>query len=187
MLARPDDDILMTVIQTKSVYYIRKEREIKMFHNRLLQLVVVVVLLMVVAASGVAVSPASAAKPAVLFKASVSGTVSLTGPLTFKLAGSGKASQLGNVKSYQADGSFTGPNTDTLTETLTAANGDTLIILCNQVLEEISPGVFRGTDTWTVIGGTGQFSDATGSGSGETNVDLNVGTFTKELTGAITY
>ena len=80
-----------------------------------------------------------------------------------------------------------GPNTDSLTETLTAANGDTLTILCNQVLEEVSPGVYRGTDTWTVIGGTGRFSDATGSGSGETHVDLNVDTFSKVMTGDITY
>jgi hypothetical protein len=142
---------------------------------------------MAVAASGVAVRSASADASSSPFKASVSGTVTLTGQLTFELAGSGKASHLGKVKSYQADGSFTGPNTDTLTETLTAANGDTLIILCNQVLEEISPGVFRGTDTWTVIGGTGRFSAATGSGTGETNVDLNAGTFIKEMSGTISY
>lgn len=158
-----------------------------MYHNRLLQWIAVVIMVMAVAASGVAVSPASAAKPAVPFKASVSGTVTLTSPVTFKLAGAGKASHLGNVKSYQADGVFTGPSTDTLTETLTAANGDTLVILCNQVLEEISPGVYRGTDTWTVIGGTGRFSDATGSGTGETHVDLNAGTFAKDMTGAISY
>ena len=89
--------------------------------------------------------------------------------------------------SYNANGTFTGSNTDTLTETFTAANGDTLTILCNQVIEEISPGVFHGTDTWTVIGGTGRFSDATGSGTGHTYVDLNAGTFTKELTGVIAY
>lgn len=157
-----------------------------MYKNRLLQLVAVV-MLMAVAASGVAASPASAANPSVPFKASVSGTVSLTGEQTFKLAGAGKASHLGKVKGYQADGSFTGPDTDTLTETLTAANGDTLTILCNQVLEEISPGVYLGMDTWSVIGGTGRFSNATGSGKGQTHADLNAGTFTKEMTGAIAY
>jgi len=187
MLAGPDGDILMTVIQTKSMYHIRKEREFKMVHNRLLQWVAVVIMVMALAASGIAVRSASAASPSVPFKASVSGTVSFTGEPTFELAGAGKASHLGNVKHYQADGSFTGPTTDTLTETLTAANGDTLIIRCDQVLEEISPGVFHGTDTWTVIGGTGRFSDATGSGTGETQVDLNVGTFTKDMTGAIAY
>ena len=157
-----------------------------MYKNRLLQLVVVVVMLMAVAASGLAARSASAADLGDPFKASVSGTVSLTGPSTFTLDGAGKASHIGSMRDYQADGVFTGANTDTLTETLTAANGDTLTILCNQVLEEVSPGVFRGTDTWTVIGGTGRFSNATGSGTGETNVDLNVGTFTKKLTGVIT-
>jgi hypothetical protein len=157
-----------------------------MYHNRLLQLVTVV-MLMAVAASGVAASPASAANPSVPFKASVSGTVSFVDEVNFKLAGTGKASHLGKVKRYQADGSFTDSNTDTLIETLTAANGDTLVIRCDQVLEEISPDVYHGTDTWTVIGGTGRFSNATGSGTGETHADLNAGTFTKEMTGAIAY
>ena len=156
-----------------------------MYKNRLLQLVVVV-MLMVVAASGVAVRSASAAQTADPLKASVSGTVSLTGPSTFTLAGTVKANHIGSMRNYQATGVFTGPTTDTLTETITAANGDTLTILCDQVLEQISPGVFRGMDTWTVIGGTGRFSNATGSGTGETNVDLNTGTFTKQLIGVIT-
>ena len=38
-----------------------------------------------------------------------------------------------------------------------------------------------------MTGGTGRFSGATGSGTGDTHVDLNVGTFTKALTGTITY
>ena len=136
---------------------------------------------------GIGANPAYAAtNQPVPFMGSVSGTVIVDlNAGTIELAGTGMASHLGNVKSYKADGSLTSPTTDTLTETLTAANGDTLTILCNQVLEVISPGVFRGTDTWTVIGGTGRFSHATGSGSGETNVDLNVGTFTKQLTGTI--
>jgi hypothetical protein len=121
-------------------------------------------------------------------KASVSGTVSLTSESTFQLAGTVKANHIGNMKGYQANGTFTSPTTDTLTETLTAANGDTLTILCNQVIEETGvPGVLHGTDTWTVIGGTGRFSNATGSGTGETNVDLNAGTFTKQMTGVISY
>ena len=188
MLARPDDDILMTVIQTKSIYHIRKEREIKMYHNRLWQWVVVVVVLMAVAASGATVRSASADDSPGPFKASASGTVSMTSESTFQLAGTVKANHIGSMKNYQANGSFTGPTTDTLTETLTAANGDTLTILCNQVIEETGvPGVLHGTDTWTVVGGTGRFSNATGSGTGETSVDLNAGTFTKQMNGVITF
>lgn len=158
-----------------------------MYKNRLLQLVTGVVMLVAVIASGVAAKSARADDSPAPLKASVSGTVSLTGEQTFTLAGAGKANHIGNMKDYQADGVFTGPNTDSLTETLTAANGDTLTILCDQVLEEVSPGVFRGTDTWTVIGGTGRFSNASGSGTGETHVNLNLGTFTKQMTGSITY
>jgi hypothetical protein len=157
-----------------------------MYKNRLLQLVAVVVMLMAVAASGIAASVGYAAEAGDPFEASVSGTVSITGEQTFELEGDGNASHLGKLKGYQADGTFTGPNTDVLIETLTAANGDRLTIQCDQVLEEISPGVFHGSDTWTVIGGTGRFSDATGSGTGETVADLNTGTFSKNLDGVIT-
>jgi len=53
--------------------------------------------------------------------------------------------------------------TDTLTQTLTAANGDTLTLSCQQTAT-LNAGVYHGTDQWTVIAGTGRFSDATGSG-----------------------
>jgi len=158
-----------------------------MKRHRLLQLLAIALMLMTGAVSGLNVKPASAAEPAVPFMASVSGAASITGSSTFELSGAGNASHLGNVKSYHGDGSFTGPNTDILIETLVAANGDTLTIRCSQVLEEISPGVYRGTDSWTVIGGTGRLSGATGSGTGVTNVNLNTGTFTKNTTGAIAY
>jgi hypothetical protein len=157
-----------------------------MHKNRLSQLVAVIVIVMAVISSGVAMRSASAAGSVDPLKAFASGTVSLTSETTFELVGTVKANRIGNMSGYQADGYFTGPNTDALTETLTAANGDTLIMLCNQVLAEIGPGVFRGTDTWTVLGGTGRFSNATGSGTGETTVDLNTGTFTKSMTGVIT-
>ncbi|MBM2811515.1 MAG: hypothetical protein HW416_2274 [Chloroflexi bacterium] len=157
---------------------------------RLLPLVAVLALGLV----GIGANSVSAAAPKVPVKASVSGTVSPTGlSPTYVLAGTGTASHLGKVKSYKANvvitggNPVTGPITDTLTETLTAANGDTLTILCQQVASLISPGVFHGVDQWTVIGGTGRFSGATGSGTGDTYIDLNVGTFTKALTGAITY
>ena len=154
-------------------------------------------MLMAVVSSGVVVRTASAAVEANnrTFNALVSGTVtvSMMDETNFELAGTGTASHLGKLRSYMADGELTKfdaegvPTEDILVETLTAANGDTLIIKCDQILEVVGPGVFRGTDTWTVIGGTGRFSSATGFGSGVTNVDLNVGTFTKDLTGRIDY
>ena len=163
--------------------------------RRLLPLAAILAL----ALAGLGASPASAKpaapKPAVPFTASVAGTLTPTGPGAFALAGTGKASQLGKVKSYSATVQITGgdvvngPFTDTLTETLTAANGDTITILCDQVANPVSPGspVVEGNDTWTVIGGTGRFSNASGSGTGHTHTDLDAGTFTKSMSGTISY
>ncbi len=166
-----------------------------MYKNRLLQLVAVIVTVAAVATSGAAASSAYAASIQVPFKASVSGTVTPTSGTTFTLAGTGndliaslmgKISYTGSVVITAVD-PVTGVIKDTLTETLTAANGDTLTLLCQQVATPISPGVYHGVDQWTVIGGTGRFSGAAGSGTGDTYVDLNKGTFTKEMTGAISY
>jgi hypothetical protein len=72
-------------------------------------------------------------------------------------------------------------------ETLTAANGDTLTLRCDQTATPKKPGVLHGVDTWTVIGGTGRFANASGSGTGTTDADLNKGTFTKMMSGSITF
>ncbi len=82
------------------------------------------------------------------------------------------------MKLYTATGVCPRPlpyTTHTLHETFTLANGDTLRILCDQVFV-ITPGMFLGTDTWKVAGGTGQFSHATGSGTGNTTIYLNTNT-----------
>lgn len=141
--------------------------------------------------------PLAPAARAVPFEASVSGSILPDADgVTFELVGDEAidlvAWGMGEI-AYAAQGTLTEfsddgvPTRDVLTETLTAANGDTLTIRCEQVLERIGPGVFRGTDTWAVVGGTGRFSGATGEGGGETFVDLAAGTFAKELTGSIAY
>jgi hypothetical protein len=127
-------------------------------------------------------------KPPVL--AVAAGTVTPTGPSTFELGGIALSSRLG-ASSYAGNVTITamddaGVITDVLIETFTAANGDSLTILCNQVAVPIAPGIYRGTDTWTVLGGTGRFAGASGSGTGVTDVDLNTWTFTKTLLGSIT-
>jgi hypothetical protein len=77
--------------------------------------------------------------------------------------------------------------TDTLHETLTAANGDTVTITCHQVADPTkTSGVYLGIDKWTVTGGTGQFSGATGSGVGKTSINLNNDTFGKAEAATIT-
>lgn len=114
-----------------------------------------------------------------------------TSETTLTLDGSGIGRPLGKLDDYSGQVTITsvdedGVITDVLIETFTAANGDTLTIRCDQVVVPGDDGLFHGTDTWTVIGGTGRFADATGSGTGTTVVD-NLETFTKELTGTITY
>ena len=148
---------------------------------------------------GIGASTATAAAPAapaMPFLAAVAGTVTDTGPgatglPTFSLAGSGVANQLGPI-SYTGKVVVTsidsnGVIRDTLTETLTAAHGDSLTLLCQQVATPIAPGssVLHGIDQWTVIGGTGHFSNATGSGTGDTFVQ-NFQTFLKSFAGRVT-
>ncbi len=148
---------------------------------RLLPLVAILAL----GLAGMGANAAAAGKPPVPFKASVSGTVTIVNATDFVLAGTGGSSQMHNI-SYEANGELTSPVTDTLIETLTAANGDTLTIRCEQALETLGNGVLHGTDTWEVTGGTGQFEGATGSGTGDTYVH-DLSTFTKHFTGTITY
>ena len=155
--------------------------------KRLLSLAAILTLTL----AGLGATQASA-KQAVPLTASVAGAVA--GPTNtgaFSLTGSGKSSHLGNVKSYTASGqiSFNDGTTvhDTLIETYTAANGDQLVLQCEQVATFVSPGVLEGTDAWTIISGTGRFSAASGSGTGHTHADLNTHTFTKDATGSIDY
>jgi hypothetical protein len=49
----------------------------------------------------------------------------------------------------------------------------------------ISPGLYHGTGTWTVTGGTGRFSGATGQGTLDGTSDVNQGKFSIRLTGVI--
>lgn len=138
-------------------------------------------------------APASAvAQPKTFsFNASVAGTVTATGAGTFALAGTGIASQLGIV-SYSGTVQITSdpgdlPITDTLVETFTAKNGDSITLFCSQVATPIgNTGVLHGIDTWTVVGGTGKFAGATGSGTGDTLI-YNLALFAKSSKGTINY
>lgn len=149
---------------------------------------VVAGLLIAMLVSGMGIGPAYAAGNQVPFNGSVSGTVAFTGETTAALSGSGISMYLG-LSAYAGNVSDITPTasgmTDVLVETLTAANGDTLTILCNQVAVEQNPGIFEATDQWTVIGGTGRFAGASGSGTGVTHIDLNNGTFSKQMTGTV--
>ena len=149
-----------------------------------------VVALLALGFSALGMTPALAASSkATPFRSDVSGTVTATGPNTFHLTGSGQSVHLGrigyagNVQVTNTDSN--GVLTDVMTETLTAANGDTLTLRCEQTATPVRPGVYHGTDRWAVIGGTGRFAKASGSGTGTTDAALNVGTFSKTASGSI--
>ena len=154
-----------------------------------------VVMLTTIATIGIGANSASAAAVhQVPFRASYSGTAafnSATGTALF--TGTGIASYLGrstNVNNITVSGlggcpgggGFANKNV----ETLTAANGDTLMLTgphdqgC-----PIGPNAIHGTGDWTVTGGTGRFAGATGQGTFDGGADFNQGTFSFQLTGTI--
>jgi len=74
-------------------------------------------------------------------------------------------------------------------ETLTAANGDRLVLEMIDLACPIDQTFmrFRGTGNWTVVDGSGRFADASGSGTAEGGGDFIAGVFEFTLTGEITY
>jgi hypothetical protein len=167
----------------------RSARRFRIVSHHLVQTVAVVVLLVAITITGSGTNVAYAgSNQQVPFNGSYSGTVAITGETTAVLSGSGTATHMG-IGPYQgnvSDITATADGfSDVLVETLTAANGDTLTLRCDQVAVQTSPGVFVGNDTWTVIGGTGRFAGASGQGAGVTQIDLNLGVFDKRLDGTI--
>jgi hypothetical protein len=139
-------------------------------------------------------APAAAAKGQVPFKARLSGTAAFTSPTTVEFHGGGHATHLGRIVGSGV--AVLGPPTGTCpggaagipnvhTETLTAANGDELVIRMVDVACATGPFTFRGTGHWTVLGGTGRFRDATGQGTVEGHADFQSSTFELTLTGTL--
>jgi hypothetical protein len=137
---------------------------------------------------------ASAATHPLPFRATFSGTAQLTSPTSASFAGNGSATHLGRVTTV-GNAVVTGltnticpagfANTNVNTETLTAANGDTLTIASDDEGCPTGPGQYHGTGHWTVTGGTGRFSGATGDGSFDGHSDFGAGTFAIDLTGTL--
>jgi len=156
---------------------------------------ILVVMLIAMGTIGIGANSASAAAGhQVPFRGSYSGTAafnSATGTAVF--TGTGIASDLGrstNVNnitvlypvSCSGGEGFANKNV----ETLTAANGDTLVLTGpHDVGCPTRPGVVHGTGDWTVTGGTGRFAGATGQGTFDGGADFNKGTFSFQLTGTI--
>jgi len=144
-------------------------------------------------AFGGAAQTMAAESAAVPFAAALTGTAEWDGGPTMFCQGEGIGSHLGQLTSQcfaQLDFSgyalydecaeygtgFGIPNVNTMT--LTAANGDRLVIVSNDIACEIVPFYsFHGFGVWTVdpAESTGRFAGATGTGDFDGNVDFSAG------------
>lgn len=70
------------------------------------------------------------------------------------------------------------------TQTLTAANGDQIFLsITDHPCPAGGPGLFSGSDPYTITGGTGRFTGATGQGTFVGNGNFNNNTFTYTFSG----
>ncbi len=72
-------------------------------------------------------------------------------------------------------------------DTLTAANRDQVNLVVNLEACPVGPGIYQGSGTYVVTGGTGRFVGATGGGAFSGIGNFNTGTVTCRLEGTISY
>jgi hypothetical protein len=156
-----------------------------------LMLVTLVAMLIALGAMGIRAKSVAAASGQVPFIAFYSGTAVLTSPTTATFSGKGIATHLGS-STNEASIVVTGPYSSCPGglasdhyETLTAANGDTLMLISYDNACPTSPGIFDGIGHWVVTGGTGRFRAASGQGIFHGYSDFNQGVFNIQLTGTI--
>jgi hypothetical protein len=149
-------------------------------------------ILLAVGAVGLTAQSAAAASRPLPFVGTYSGTAAFTSETTVSLSGNGVATLIGR-SANEGRIVITGPATSTCpgglanihTDTLTAANGDSLTFVAHDVGCPIEPGVFHGTGSWVITGGTGRFDGASGQGTVRGRADFNEGRFRFTLTGTI--
>ena len=143
---------------------------------------------------GLALLPATAKGGDVPFTARLSGSAAFSSPTSVEFGSTGTATHLGRIDatgvalleapSEPCPGGALGiPNVHT--ETLTAADGDQLVIRAVNVACPTGPATFHGTGNWTVLSGTGRFAGVIGKGTDEGNADFQSGTFELVLTGTL--
>ena len=160
---------------------------------RKLSLVIAAATVAAAAFASTGVAQAGGQDNGVPFSASFSGTIAFTSQSTTRHVGSGQATHMGrtsddgSVALSPLDAAGCYPNINT--ETLTAANGDQLVLMWHDRACPIGPTSFHSNGDWVVVGGTGRFADTTGSGSfaGEADFGPNLtpGTFHLTFTGSI--
>jgi len=154
-----------------------------------------VVMLIAIATIGIGANSASAAAgDQIPFQASFTGAANFTSQTTALFKGTGNATYLGR-STNENHITVTGPDTscpggfaNENDETLTAANGDQLMLKGPHDVgcpSPTDPGVVHGTGDWTVAGGTGRFAGATGQGTFVGGANFTNHTFWFQLTGTI--
>jgi len=158
------------------------------------RVIVIPTILAVVAVLGV--FPVAFATHSNPFNGSLSGSFTLPTPNSAILTGTSNFEHLGKTTlagtahgtgPAACKGGFTAKEQDTLT----AANGDDVFISSIDVACPTSdPNTFQFTSSFTITGGTGRFTDASGSGTGQfsaVSTSAHAGTLSGTLTGTITY
>ncbi len=126
------------------------------------------------------------------FKALMLGSAAFTSPTTVEFHTTGNATHLGRFVS--SGGAVLDPPGSSVvspcipnvhTETLTAANGDDLVIRMVNVACPTGPYTYHGVGQWTVVSGTGRFRNVTGQGTNEGHADFETHTFEMAFTGTL--
>lgn len=111
------------------------------------------------------------------FKASFAGTAGFTGPTTGEYNGSGKSTLLGKAQVHGdiqvagvpgCAGGFTADHNDVIT----TAKEDQLYLQVHEDACPTAPGAFHCIGTYMITGGIGEFSQATGNGTFDGDVDF---------------
>ena len=127
------------------------------------------------------------------FRLGDEGTITFTSLSTATTAGTGNATHLGRIRS---DGNLTIVGQPScignevgfaaeMQDTFTRTNGDKLMTAITMQLCPIAPGIYHGVGTYVVTGGTGRFSNATGSGVFDGTANFNSRAIICALTGTI--
>jgi hypothetical protein len=104
------------------------------------------------------------------------------------ITGTGEATQLGKISEAAlfiidpASAPAPGCTTNTGTMTFTGANGDAITLALEGINCQVTPTTGRGTESYVVIGGTGRFSGATGSGTEIVHIDTSNPAFSTGIT-----
>jgi len=125
------------------------------------------------------------------FTGTFSGTAFFMSDAKVIFQGSGEITHLG-LSTNAGDLSLSPPDSygcipNINIETLTAANGDQLVLVMEDIACPVEPGVFRGTGVWHVFSGTGRFAHAVGTGTVEGGANFNLAVFEITLAGEIAY